>query len=156
MRGELSKYAKGSVSAQSVLDSIDKISSFNDVIQIIDTIDSYYELYVAISESKAVYELGEESYNKEDYKNAIDNFSKVIIEDTENYEDAQELLNKSISLYQDNVITRVKELASDRRYDEAKVLISEAELVVGSTPELHKLIAELKTQQISENISLAF
>ncbi len=156
LRGELSKYAKGSVSAQSVLDSIDKISSFNDVIQIIDTIDSYYELYVAISESKAVYELGEESYNKEDYKNAIDNFSKVIIEDTENYEDAQELLNKSISLYQDNVITRVKELASDRRYDEAKVLISEAELVVGSTPELHKLIAELKTQQISENISLAF
>ncbi len=153
---ELSNFSSGIVSAQSISTMLDTISAFNDVIQIVDTINSCYERYDAISESKAAYELGEELYSDEDYKNAIDNFSKVIIEDTENYEDAQERLKESISLYQDNVITRVKELASDRRYDEAKVLISEAELVVGSTPELHKLIAELKTQQISETISLAF
>ena len=152
----LSNYSRGIVSAQSIFTMLDTISAVNDVIQIVDAINSYHDSYVAISESKAAFQLGETSYSSGEYKSAIDNFSKVIREDSENYETAQTKLNKSVSLYQDNVIARVRELGSRDLFDEAEVIIHEAESVIGSTPELLNIETELLTLEFNKSISTAF
>lgn len=152
----LSNYSSGKVSAQSVFTMLDTVSAVNDVIQIVDAIGAYYERYVAISESKAAFQLGETLYDSGDYKSAIDNFSKVIREDSENYEEAQTRLDETVSLYQDSIISRVRELGTGGFFDEAEVIIHEAESVIGSTPELLNIKTELLTLKFSKSISTAF
>lgn len=156
MNRVISNYSGGTASAQSVSTLLDTISAVNDVIQIIDTINAYYERYVDISESKAAFQLGTELYNSGDYKSAIDYFSQVIREDSENYEDAQEFLNESILLYQDSVIASAREQAAGGYFDKAYVIISEAERVIGSTPELIGIAIELQTLEFDKSISNAF
>lgn len=156
MNRVISNFSGGTASAQSVSTLLDTISAVNDVIQIFDTINAYYERYVDISESKAAFQLGTELYNSGDYKSAIDYFSQVIREDSENYEDAQEFLNESILLYQDSVIASAREQAAGGYFDKAYVIISEAERVIGSTPELIGIAIELQTLEFDKSISNAF
>lgn len=149
-------YADGTISDQDFLDKYTTLEKIDDALSIVSGLDSIYQQYLAVKESKESYLRGIESVVEGELPEAIEAFSSVISEDIENYDNAQSKLEEATETYQQNTIENAKQLASSGDFKEAVMCVTKAEEVVGQTSPLEDCLTELYTKKYTDAITDAY
>lgn len=84
-----------------------------------DEINTQVNLIEKLKQSKADYEKGDALFNERKYIEAIASFEKVIKEDEKRYNTAQEKISESRNLFISENISKAKEQADNKNYEEA-------------------------------------
>lgn len=152
----LSEYSSGNISEQDFDNRYSTVEKVNENIMLLDDIDTIYQRYLNLKESKSSYAEGLELSDAGELDEAIEAFSNVDSEDIENFESAQNKLSEIIQTYQNEIIDNSKQLATNGNFEEAVRCVAEAENVVGKTTELESLISEIYTQKYADSIENAY
>ncbi|MBD5148829.1 MAG: hypothetical protein HDT18_00280 [Oscillibacter sp.] len=152
----LTNYMDGTITEQEFLNRYTTIDKINYEIWTVYDLDWVYQQYLNVKESKESYLIAVEYADKGDFEVAISAFSQVILEDIENYSDAQDKLAEVTKIYQEQIIENAKQLAGTDNFEEAAMCINQASVVIGFTAELETCLRDLVTQKYADSIDTAF
>lgn len=100
-----------------------------------DEVEQAYEKLEMLNASQIAYSLGQEALQRQDYPEAIMQFSQVISEDR-CYEEAQELVTQSVETYKKSVLEDAAENVANQNYQSAIWSLEISMSVLGSDPDI--------------------
>lgn len=122
-------------------------------------LDKYIKLTEKVNESKTQYALAQEYVNAKDYEKAIIGFDKVVKEDKNNYDVAQEKLSEIKKIYREEKLEKAREEKEKGNYQEAKTILEKGlEILLNDTDlkvELELVTNLLAEKDIQDTIELA-
>lgn len=148
-------YKSGKLADQEFVNRYTTVEKVNDEVWALDDMDTVYRQYLSVKDSKDAYAKGTEYVSKGEFASAIDVFSQVISDDTENYDNAQNALSDAIEQYQEEMIDSATQLVAAGNFDEAVFCIREAENIVDDTEKLEACLSDLYTQKYTDSITAA-
>jgi len=89
-----------------------------------------------LHDSRTAFKTGKELLEEDKIKDAIEELSKVIKDDTANYEEAQDLIEETTADYKKAVLADADKLSSEENYEEAIKLIEDASALLGEDSDL--------------------
>jgi tetratricopeptide (TPR) repeat protein len=98
-------------------------------------IDSMKKEINKINDSRTAFKTGQEFLDKENYREAIIEFKKVIEED-ENYLKAQEFINDTKNEFKADVLSKAEQHASDENYIDAISVLANALTIIPKDPDV--------------------
>lgn len=135
----LSDYSAGKISADDFSTAFTTVERINRRLEVLDTMDDYNQKYQAVRNSKAEYEKGIIEFDKENWLISMNNFSLVVIADTENYEKAQKKIAEAQNNFEDASLKEASDLTGAGDYSNAIYTVRNAISHLGETHELAKM-----------------
>lgn len=148
-------YKSGEIADQEFMNRYTTIEKVNEAVWALYDMDTVYHQYLSVKDSKDAYAKGTVYVAQGEFESAINVFSQVISDDTENYDNAQNALSEAIEQYQDEIIDSATQLAAAGNFDEAVFCIREAENIVDNTEKLEGCLSDLYTQKYTDSITAA-
>ena len=110
---------------EEVKDTIELVEYFN-MVDLEDEVADLKEYIEIINDSRTAYKTAEAYMESQNYLKAIDNYSKVNVEDS-NYENAKTKKQEAITIYKNNEMTKAEKAAESGDYAEAIAILNEVE-----------------------------
>lgn len=149
-------YIDGAIDEQEFINNYSTVEKINNELHMVQGVYEIYQQYQYIKESKENYTKAVDCSNNGDLESAINAFSLVVPEDTENYDNAQEKLSEVTNEYQEQMISNAMQLSESDKFEEAIMCINQAEVVVGPTTELENCLSDIYTRKYVDMMNNAF
>ncbi len=127
-------------------DSAHKVISCAQRMNIPDMIEPLAEYSTQLSNlynSKDGFRYGKENYESGEYLYAIQQLSKVVEQDKENYDSAQTMLSDSLTKFKSSLEEKVKEYTDNDNYDAALSYLNNCKYSAGENEEALKVINQM-------------
>ncbi len=142
-------YLSGAKDYATVTAELDTIEAMK-ISELTETIRAAKENLKALNASSAAYDTAEALYKKEDYAGALENYKKVIPEDTK-YNDAMAKIADATKKYRDKELAKAAEYTKAKNYASAIAELENALTVLKDDTELTKQLELYKKDQASQN-----
>lgn len=144
-------YVNGNLEYSIAKEELEKLEALENS-GIEDKLKETIEYIKALNASRTAYNAAEDMYANEDYQGAIENYKKVI-EDDSNYKDAQDKIADCIDGYRTAILDEAKALAEEGSYDKAMKKLSDALEILPDDEKIKPKYDEYKKNYIDSVIA---
>lgn len=148
-------YVEGKYSEENFENRYNTLKKINDQLGLIPELsDDYFEFtFNEVKSSKESFDRGVEFMEEGDYLSAMNAFSWVSYNDTENYDQAQEKYMEAQEAYEDAAIADAQALLDDGSYEQAVTTIEAAANNIGYTNDFSSFVQQAR--EVYEDAVLA-